>query len=112
LVFQSRFSTNQQFKNTLKHCPTSPSRPAQALALSALHHLCQLSRGRQDAAAQHGAVPPLVALLHQSHAAAAAAAQAQHKGSAAAGGDGEATAAAAAASRGLAVSLLCGFGGC
>ncbi|PRW61538.1 MAP3K epsilon kinase 1-like isoform X2 [Chlorella sorokiniana] len=66
----------------------------QADALGALHSLCQLSRSRQEQAAEQKAAGPLVAIaLHQA---------APQQG-------GEEAAAAWAASRGLAVSLLCAF---
>ena len=71
----------------------------QADALGALHSLCQLSRTRQEQAAEQRAAAPLVALVQQ------------HAPQAAGADDGGAAAAAAwAASRCLAVSLLCGFG--
>jgi hypothetical protein len=71
----------------------------QADALGALHNLCQLSRPRQEQAAEQKAVLPLVALVHQP-------VLLPHLG--AAGEEG--AAAAVAISRNLAVSLLCGFG--
>ena len=71
----------------------------QADALGALHNLCQLSRLRQEQAAEQQAVLPLVALVQQP-------VLLPHLG--AAGEEG--AAAAAASSRALAASLLCGFG--
>ena len=71
----------------------------QADALGALHNLCQLSRPRQEQAAEQQAVLPLVALVQQP-------VLLPHLG--AAGEEG--AAAAAASSRNLAASLLCGFG--
>lgn len=72
----------------------------QADALGALHSLCQLSRQRQEQAAEQKAPAPLVALVQQQHAPLPTGGQ-----------DGaDAAAAAWAASRGLAVSLLCTFG--
>ena len=76
----------------------------QADALGALHNLCQLSRPRQEQAAEQQAVLPLVALVQHPvllpHLAAAAAAAGEEGG----------PAAGFASSRNLAVSLLCGFG--
>ena len=71
----------------------------QADALGALHNLCQLSRPRQEQAAEQKVVLPLVALVQQP-------VLLPHLG----GPGAEGAAAAVASSRNLAVSLLCGFG--
>ncbi len=86
----------------------------QADALGALHCLCQLSRSRQELAAEHKAVAPLVQLVQQPPPAAPVPVGAElSPGAAAAATAAAAAAAAAAASRGLAVSLLCvPLGGC
>lgn len=77
--------------------------PLQPDALAALHSLCQLSRSRQELAAESGAVAPLAQLVLAPPQVAAKLPP----------GSGDAGApAAAAAARNLTVSLLCGFGGC
>ncbi len=93
------------------HEPYIPPFPAvcrrlQADALGALHSLCQLSRSRQEQAAEQKAAGPLVAVaLQQAPPPVQAQAATTQQGA-------EAAAAAWAASRGLAVSLLCAFGAC
>lgn len=89
----------------LRRCASYP--PLQADALGALHSLCQLSRSRQEQAAEQKAAGPLVSIaMQQVPPAARAQAQAASQQQSA-----DAAAAAWAASRGLAVSLLCAFGG-
>lgn len=88
------------------YSPPHPTRhltlTLQADALGALHSLCQLSRSRQEQAAEQKAPAALVALAQQQHPPHAAAAGEQH--------GAQAAATASSVSRGLVVSLLCGFG--
>ena len=74
----------------------------QADALGALHSLCQLSRTRQEQAAEQRAAAALVAIALQHGPPAAQAGASQH--------EAEAALAAWSASHALAVSLLCTFG--